>query len=85
MGRAGAHVNRAGVAGRVKPPYPPAMADAAPSALDRIERALTRIEAAAARRAFDAERLEHRHAALRGKVEEAIAALDALIVQEDAD
>ncbi len=61
------------------------MADAAPSALDRIERALSRIEAAAARRAFDAERLEHRHAALRGKVEQAIAALDALIDQEGED
>ncbi len=61
------------------------MADAAPSALDRIERALTRIEAAAARRAFDAERLEHRHAALRGRVEEAIAALDALIEREDSE
>ncbi|MBA4761471.1 hypothetical protein [Sphingomonas sp.] len=58
------------------------MADAEPSALDRIERALTRIEAAAARRAFDAERLERRHAALRGKVEQAIVALDALIEQE---
>ena len=61
------------------------MADAAPSALDRIERALTRIEAAAARRAFDAERLEHRHAALRSKVEGAIVALDALIAQEGED
>lgn len=61
------------------------MADAEPSALERIERALTRIEAAAARRAFDAERLEHRHAVLRGKVEQAIAALDALIEQEGED
>jgi hypothetical protein len=61
------------------------MADAAPSALDRIERALARIEAAAARRAFDAERLEHRHAVLRGKVEQAIAALDAVIAQEGED
>ena len=61
------------------------MADAAPSALDRIERALARIEAAAQRRAFDAERLEHRHAALRARVEEAIAALDAVIDGEDAE
>ncbi len=61
------------------------MADAEPSALERIERALTRIEAAAARRAFDAERLEHRHAVLRSKVEQAIAALDALIEQEGED
>ncbi len=61
------------------------MADAAPSALDRIERALTRIEAAAKRRAFDAERLEHRHTALRGRVEEAIVALDAVIAQEGED
>jgi hypothetical protein len=58
------------------------MVDATPSALERIERALARIETAAARRAFDAERLERRHAAMRGRVEAAIAALDTLIAQE---
>lgn len=57
-----------------------------PAAIDRIERALARIEAAAARRAFDAERMERRHAALRARVEDAVAALDALIADAgDAD
>ena len=59
------------------------MAEAAPPALDRIERALARIEAAAARRAFDADALTRRHTALREKVEGAIAALDSLIERSD--
>jgi transposase len=58
------------------------MTEASPPALDRIERALTRIESAARRRAFDAEALERRHAALREKVEGAIAALDSLIERQ---
>ncbi|MCR5872704.1 hypothetical protein LRS12_19590 [Sphingomonas sp. J344] len=62
------------------------MADAAPSALDRIERALCADRGCGgAPCAFDAERLEQRHAALRGRVEEAIAALDAVIAQEGED
>lgn len=53
---------------------------------ERIEAALARIEAAAAARADDAQRLTRRHAALRGKVQDAVAALDTLIAQEtDAD
>jgi hypothetical protein len=58
------------------------MAEAAPPALDRIERALARIEAAAAKRAFDADALQRRHAALREKVEDAIEALDALMARQ---
>lgn len=59
------------------------MTEAAPPALDRIERALARIEAAATRRAFDADALARRHAALREKVEDAIDALDSLIARQD--
>ncbi|PKP91998.1 MAG: hypothetical protein CVT77_10435 [Alphaproteobacteria bacterium HGW-Alphaproteobacteria-16] len=54
-------------------------------ALERIERAMARIEAAAANRAFDAEVLERRHAALRETVQSAIATLDQLIVQEQEE
>lgn len=61
------------------------MAEAAPPALDRIERALARIEAAAAKRAFDGDALERRHLALRGKVEAAIDALDSLIERQGED
>lgn len=62
-----------------------AMAQAETPALDRIERALQRIEAAAAKRAFDADALQRRHAALRDKVEDAIEALDALIEKQAAE
>lgn len=82
MGRAGAHVNRPGVAGVLKRTYPKVMPEAAHPAIGRIERALARIEAAAGKRAFDAEVLERRHAALRQKVEDAIAALDSLIERQ---
>ncbi|MEG3180594.1 hypothetical protein [Sphingomonas sp. LT1P40] len=61
------------------------MAEAAPPALGRIERALARIEAAAAKRAFDADALQRRHVALREKVEDAIEALDALIEKQAAE
>ncbi len=60
------------------------MAEAAPQALDRIERALARIEAAAAKRAFDADALQRRHTKLRERVEDAIDALDSLIERQDA-
>lgn len=60
------------------------MAEAAPPALDRIERALARIEAAAAKRAFDADMLRRRHATLRERVQEAVEALDALIDKQAA-
>ena len=61
------------------------MAEAASPALDRIERAIARIEAAAAKRAFDADALQRRHATLREKVEDAIEALDALIEKQAAE
>ena len=55
------------------------MADDSSSALDRIDRAIARIEAAAAARARHDGVLNARHDALRGRVTQAIAALDALI------
>ena len=61
------------------------MAEAVSPALDRIERAIARIEAAAARRAFDADALQRRHATLRERVEDAIEALDALIEKQAAE
>lgn len=61
------------------------MVEAESPALERIERALARIEAAAAKRAFDADALQRRHATLREKVEDAIEALDALIEKQAAD
>ena len=57
----------------------------ADTAQDRIERALARIEAAAAARAYSVERLTHRHAALREKIEDAVASLDALIAREKVE
>ena len=58
------------------------MAETTPS--DRIERALARIEAAAAARAYAAERLSRRHATLRARIENAVASLDTLIARESA-
>ena len=52
---------------------------------ERIEAALARIEAAAAARAYDNDRLATRHTALREKVQDAVAALDALIASQAAD
>jgi hypothetical protein len=52
---------------------------------DRIEKALARIEAAARARAYAGERLAERHAVLRSRMEEAIAAIDLLINQEAGD
>ncbi len=49
---------------------------------DRIERALQRIETAAQAKAFATARLERRNALLRGRIESAIADLDALIARE---
>lgn len=57
----------------------------ADTAQERIERALARIEAAAAARAWSVERLTHRHTALREKIEDAVASLDALIAREKMD
>ena len=61
------------------------MAQAASPALDRMERAIARIEPAAAKRAFDADALQRRHATLREKVEDAIEALDALIEKQASE
>jgi hypothetical protein len=64
--------------------------DRAAEAIARIERALARIEAAAAapRAAPDqdaeVQRLRQAHAALRGKVEGAIAQIDRLLEHEEA-
>jgi hypothetical protein len=62
------------------------MADQAPDfLLARIDRALARIEAAAQRRPTGSDPgLERRHAMLRARMEDAIAALDDLIDREDA-
>ena len=56
----------------------------ADSRADRIEQALARIEAAASARAYVGARLARRHALLRERMEEAVAALDALIAHEAA-
>jgi hypothetical protein len=61
------------------------MTDVHPSdALDRIDSALARIEAAAMRYRTALDASEGRTAALRTRVGEAIATLDALIAAEDA-
>lgn len=57
----------------------------ADSRADRIEQALARIEAAANARAYSGARLARRHALLRQSMEEAVAALDALIASEATD
>lgn len=54
-----------------------------PPAVDRIERAVARIERAADARAASARRLAARHALLRERMAEAVAALDAVVVQMD--
>lgn len=51
---------------------------------DRIEQALARIEAAASVRAYASARLARRHALLRQRMEEAVAAIDVLIENETA-
>jgi hypothetical protein len=59
------------------------MADETPNAaLDRIDRAIARIETAMAGRARATEILARRHAKLRTRMEEAIAALDQIIARE---
>ena len=64
--------------------YPPAMSQAEPSAaaLARIVAAIARIEAAAAAKADAGAQLERRHAALRARIAEAVAELDALLPVE---
>ncbi|MDQ2893302.1 MAG: hypothetical protein M3R64_09490 [Pseudomonadota bacterium] len=53
-------------------------------ATDRIDDAIARIEAAIDTRATAAERLSHRHAALKARMAEAVAALDEVIARESA-
>lgn len=53
------------------------------SAIERIERALARIEAATARGRVERSAMQARHAALRDEVKAAVAAIDALIAEED--
>ena len=53
------------------------------STIDRISAAITRIEAASADRATAADALARRHAALRTRMADAIAALDELIEQTE--
>ena len=60
-------------------PIDTAMAE--PPAADRIDAALARIEAAIATRAASAEALARRHAALKARMAEAVAALDDVIVK----
>ena len=61
------------------------MADAPVSAADRIERAIARIETAAKARARAMESLDARHAALRSRMAEAVAALDDVIARGEGD
>ena len=61
------------------------MANDSSSALDRIDRAIARIEAAVAARAQHDDAINARHDALRGRVTQAIAALDALIDHKAED
>ncbi|RYD50403.1 MAG: hypothetical protein EOP60_11775 [Sphingomonadales bacterium] len=49
---------------------------------DRIESALARIEAAAAAKSYALDRVQQRHAKLRTRIEDTVAALDALIAHE---
>ncbi|MCC2975820.1 hypothetical protein LK533_03910 [Sphingomonas sp. PL-96] len=51
--------------------------------LSRIDAALARIEAAARARLAATDSLEHRHAALRTSMAEAIAALDQVIASDE--
>ena len=58
------------------------MTDTSIAAVDRIDRALSRIEAAAAARDTSVVALTRRHEALRSRMAEAVAALDAVIARE---
>jgi hypothetical protein len=53
------------------------------TSIARIDTALARIEAAARARTAEVDSLGRRHAALRARMEEAVAALDAVIAGED--
>ncbi len=53
-------------------------------AVDRIDRAITRIQTAIAARTANAEALARRHAMLRSRMADAVAALDDVIARGDA-
>ena len=53
-------------------------------AADRIDAALARIEAAIAARAADGDALARRHAALKARMAEAVAALDDVVARGSA-
>jgi hypothetical protein len=53
-----------------------------PSAVDRIDVAIARIEAQIAARSEAADALANRHAALKARMAEAVAALDDVIARE---
>ena len=55
--------------------------DTPPPALERIDRAIARIEAALATRTRASEDVQRRHATLRSRMEEAVAALDDVIAR----
>jgi hypothetical protein len=55
------------------------------SAVDRIDAAIARIEAQIAHRAEAGEALARRHAALKARMAEAVAALDDVIARESRD
>ena len=57
------------------------MADDAPALLSRIDAALTRIESATARRDKEAQAIRTRHAALKARMSEAVAALDDVLAR----
>ena len=60
------------------------MAEDAPlSPIERIDRALARIDSGIAAHARAHQLLAERHAALRGQIEHAVAALDGLIDQQE--
>ena len=55
-----------------------------PTALDRIDGAIARIEAAVEARSRSADTLTRRHAALKSRMAEAVAALDEVITRGSA-
>ena len=55
-----------------------------PTALDRIDGAIARIEAAVRARAKEGDALARRHAALKSRMAEAVAALDDVIARGSA-
>ena len=74
---------RTGLAARVRNAIAWAeMTTTTPSAVDRIDVAIARIEAQIAQRTQAADALATRHAALKARMAEAVAALDDVIARE---